>query len=189
MNHLGTVTLTTDRLVLRRLTLDDAQEMFDHWACDPEVTRHLSWQTHPDVDESRAVLGMWVPHYAEPDFYHWGATIRGSGELIGTIDVVTTIEEVGLFHVGYCYGRAWWGRGLGTEALSAVVDLLIGRVGAHKVEATHDPRNPASGRVMEKAGMRLEGVRRQAHRSSLGICDSCYHGILAEEWRAARSGR
>ncbi len=186
MNHLGTVTLATDRLVLRRLTLDDAQQMFDNWAADPRVTRHLSWQTHPDVAESRAVLGMWLPHYDEPDFYQWGVALSDGGELIGTIDVVSAVEAAGLFHIGYCYGHRWWGQGLGTEALGAVVDLLIGRVGAHKVEAMHDPRNPASGRVMERVGMRREGIRRQCHRSSLGICDGCYHGILAEEWRAAR---
>ncbi len=167
MNHLGTITLATDRLVLRRLSVDDAQEMYDNWASDPQVTRHLGWLAPPDVDESRSVL-------------------TDSGVLIGTINVVALVRAAALCQIGYCYGRRWWGQGLATEALRAVTDFLIGQVGAHKVEAVHDPRNPASGRVMTKAGLRQEGIRRQAHHSSLGICDSCYHGILATEWRAAQ---
>ncbi|WP_257478584.1 GNAT family N-acetyltransferase [Acidipropionibacterium jensenii] len=186
MNHLGTITLATDPLVLRRLSVDDAQEMYDNWASDPQVTRHLGWLAHPDVDESRSVLTDWTSHYLEPDWYAWGVTLRDSGVLIGTINVVALVRAAALCQIGYCYGRQWWGQGLATEALRAVTDFLIGQVGAHKVESVHDPRNPASGRVMTKAGLRQEGIRRQAHHSSLGICDSCYHGILANEWRAAQ---
>lgn len=160
--------------------------MFINWASDPLVTRHLSWQTHADVSVTRSVLESWVAHYDDEDYYHWGVTLTQPSTLIGTVSVVTTVEEAELVHIGYCYGRRWWGRGLAAEALSALTGFFIGEVGARKVESMHDPRNPASGRVMEKCGMRQEGIRRQCHRSSLGICDGCYHGILAEEWAATR---
>ncbi|MBQ5415093.1 MAG: GNAT family N-acetyltransferase, partial [Firmicutes bacterium] len=60
MDHKGTKTLNTDRLVLRQFTPDDAQAMFDNWAKDPEVTRFLTWQPHENAEITRSLLKQWV---------------------------------------------------------------------------------------------------------------------------------
>ena len=64
----------------------------------------------------------------------------------------------------YAVGKAWWGKGIATEALKAVMAFLFERVGANRIEAGHDVNNPGSGRVMQKAGMQQEGIHRQAGR-------------------------
>ncbi len=71
-------------------------------------------------------------------------------------------------------------------ALRAVMDFLFGVVGVNRVELRHDPRNPHSGGVMKKCGMKYEGTLRCADRNNQGICDACYYGMLREEWEERR---
>ena len=68
-----------------------------------------------------------------------------------------------------------------SEALGAVIDFLFDEVGVNRVESRHDPRNPNSGAVMKKCGMKFEGTLRQSDRNNQGICDACYYAILADE--------
>ena len=85
---------------------------------------------------------------------------------------------------GYCLGRRWWGRGIATEALRAVIDFLFAQVNFHRVAAVHDPNNPASGRVMQKAGMTREGMLRQSALIKGRFVDSVVYSILRDEWEA-----
>ena len=63
MNHKGTITLETERLILRRLTIHDAGAMFRNWANDNEVTKYLTWPTHTDVSVSENIIKSWIPLY------------------------------------------------------------------------------------------------------------------------------
>jgi ribosomal-protein-alanine N-acetyltransferase len=71
-----------------------------------------------------------------------------------------------------------------SEALKAVMDFFFDEVGMRRIETRHDPRNPHSGGVMRKCGMTYEGTLRQSDWNNQGICDACWYGILAEEWKA-----
>lgn len=182
MNHTGTKNLETDRLVLRRFRLEDAEAMYKNWACDPEVTRFLTWPPHESVETSRAILRDWVDGYTREDCYQWAVVLREKGdEPIGSIGVVHMNEKIEMAHVGYCIGRPWWRRGITSEALGAVIDYLFNQAGFRRIEARHDARNPYSGKVMEKCGMRYEGVLRQADWNNQGVCDVCYYGLLVSD--------
>jgi len=135
MEHKGTCMLETARLVLRRFEMADAQAMYDNWASDPEVTRYLTWQPHAGVDETRAILADWIAAYERPDHYHWAIVERELGEPIGSISVVDADDAAERLEVGYCIGSAWWNRGYTSEALAAVIDYLLGQVGAGQVSA------------------------------------------------------
>ena len=60
MEHKGTVKLETDRLILRKATMDDAQDMFDNWASNPNVTKFMTWPTHSNIEITKMVLSNWV---------------------------------------------------------------------------------------------------------------------------------
>ena len=184
MNHLGTKVLETERLILRPFIEEDAEAMFRNWESDPEVTRYLRWSHYTALEGARAVLREWINSYAKPDFYQWAIVPRDLGEPIGTISVVGYDDRIGQPEIGYCIGRRWWRQGYTSEALSRVIDFLIGEVGADRLESWHDPRNPNSGAVMKKCGMTYEGTLRQADRNNQGVCDACVYSILASEWRA-----
>lgn len=179
LNHTGTITLTTPRLTLRPFTPDDAQDMFTNWASDPEVTKFLTWPTHPSIAVSQTVLAKWVPHYAEQDYYHW--TIVHEGHAIGSIAAVEHDDRVGKAHIGYALSRKMWHKGIMTEALQAVMNHLFDTVGYQRLEARHDPRNPHSGGVMRKCGMKYEGTLRQSDWNNQGVCDACWYALLKSE--------
>lgn len=71
LTHKGTKELTTKRLKLRRFTVDDAQDMFNNWASDAEVTKFVSWPPHSTPDLTRELLGKWVEEYEKSDYYSW----------------------------------------------------------------------------------------------------------------------
>ena len=186
MNHLGTVQLTTPRLILRPFTEADIPAAFRNWCSDPEVTRYLRWPAHPNEQVTRMVLTDWIASYAQPDFYQWAIQPKDGDEVVGTISVVEHDDRTHKMHVGYCIGRPWQRKGYTTEALEAVVDFLFDQVGAGRIESLHDPNNPASGRVMVKCGLTPEGVLRKSDWNNQGIVDACMHAILREDWEARR---
>ena len=184
MLHAGTQTIETPRLILRRFTTEDAQAMYDNWASDPEVSRYLTWPTHPNVDVTRQLLATWVEQYEKPDVYQWAIGLRAAdGMPIGSISVVTLNERTHSAEVGYCIGRSWWHQGITSEALEAVLGYLFGTVGAWRVSARHDPHNPHSGGVMRKCGMRHEGCLRQKLRNKGRYVDVDLYAILRSDPR------
>lgn len=180
MKHLGTQTLETPRLILRPFTLEDAPVMYRNWASDPEVTKYLTWPTHPSVQVSQMVLSDWVSCYEKKDYYQWAIVLRETGEPIGSMAVVSQRDDVGKAEIGYCIGRRWWRQGITPEALSAVIRFLMDEVGMQRIEARHDPRNPASGAVMRKCGMTFEGTLRRSDWNNQGLCDASYYAIVKE---------
>ena len=181
MNKTGTRKIETRRLILRPFRTEDAEDMYNNWASDPEVTRFLTWPTHTGIETTRHVIGTWLPRYAEKDYYHWAITLKEHGdEPIGTIHglVNDDLEQV---TVGYCLGRAWWHQGIMSETLQAVIDFFFDRVGLNSICSYHDPNNPHSGMVMKHCGMKYEGTRRASDRNNTGICDISWYSILREE--------
>lgn len=182
MNHCGTQRLETGRLILRRYINADAAAMYKNWASDQEVTRFLTWPTHPNQEVSGRVIEDWVNQYSDDSYYHWAIVLKNNGEEpIGDIAVVSLKENVSMAHVGYCIGRNWWHQGITSEALKAVMEFLFDVVDVNRIEARHDPRNPNSGKVMEKCGMKYEGTLHSSDWNNQGICDACYYALLKSE--------
>ena len=182
MKNCGTQRIETDRLILRRYKIEDADAMYKNWASDSEVTKFLTWQPHSSVDVSRSIIEDWLKKYSDEKYYHWAIVLKDNGnESIGGISVVHMNEDISMVHIGYCLGRAWWRRGIMSEALKAVTDFMFDTVEVNRVEARHDPRNPNSGKVMQKCGMKYEGTLRSADRNNQGICDACYYALLRSE--------
>ena len=180
--HRGTVPFETRRLLLRPMCLADAGDMFRNWTGDAEVARYVSWEPHASEADSRAYLESVVAGYGQPNYYNWGIVFEET--LIGSVGVARMSEADLNCEVGYCLGRRWWGRGIATEALRALVDFLFAQVNFHRIAAVHDPDNPASGRVMQKAGMAREGVLRQQRFLKGRFVDTVVYSILRDEWEA-----
>ena len=182
MNHKGTVTIETERLILRPFTMADAEPMYRNWASDPEVTKFLTWPTHSSIQVSEKVLESWCILNEDPENYQWAIVLKEINEPIGSIAVVKLRNDIGSADIGYCIGRNWWGQEIMPEALKAIIDFLFGEVGANRIAATHDVNNPNSGRVMQKAGMTYEGTLRAAGRNNLGRVDEVWYSILKDEY-------
>ncbi len=188
MNHLGTKQLETQRLILRRFELSDAEAMFRNWARDDEVTRFLMWPSHKDIGVSEIILKEWIAKYDDKKFYQWAIVPKSNpdgstgSEPIGSISIVDMDEKSGLVHVGYCIGRKWWHQGITSEALSELLSFFFKEVGVNRIEARHDPRNPNSGKVMTKCGLRYEGTIKQGDWNNQGVCDYSIYGLVREDY-------
>ena len=152
MESKGTVRLETERLVLRRFTMEDAEEVFKNWGCDPEVAKYVRWSTHQSIDDTKVYLETVMEKYKNNQF-EWALSLKDTGELIGAM-VAFINEEDNRYEIGYNTARKHWRKGYTTEALKEVMKYLINDVGIKKFRCSHAKLNPASGAVMQKVGFK-----------------------------------
>lgn len=184
LTHRGTQTITTERLTLRRFTVEDAREMYDNWAGDPRVTKYLSWKPHASKEATAALLRDWAKGYDNENCYNW--VMEYEGRCIGSISVVRQSERDESAELGYCMGYNYWNKGLMTEAAKAVIRFLFEEVGYHRVVICHAVKNPASGRVAQKCGLAYEGTQREAFKNRDGeFLDIAEYAILKTDGTAA----
>lgn len=182
LNHKGTKIIETERLVLRPFRSGDAPLMFKNWAGDREVTKFLTWNAHRSVSDSENVINMWVAGYNENSCYNWAIVPKDFGEPIGGISVVRIHDNNDTAEIGYCIGKDWWGKGIMTEAFSAIIPYLFD-AGFNRIQAEHAVKNPASGRVMQKCGLTYEGTFRQFFRATSGeLLDISFYAILKDDF-------
>jgi RimJ/RimL family protein N-acetyltransferase len=150
--------IETERLILRKPHMDDAPTIFTAYAQDIEVTRYMTWRPNKDLEETYYHVELALKLWDEGKAYSYAITLKESDSVIGMIALHPDGFKVG---VGYVLARPHWGKGYMTEAAQAVVNWLLEQPDIFRVFATCDVENPASARVMEKAGMIREGILRR----------------------------
>lgn len=148
--------IETSRLILRPPRSDDAEAAFAAWTLDSEVTKYLTWKPHKSIDDTREHLVRVAKGWADGGAYFWFITLDGS--IVGSIALRIEGFKADL---GYVIARAYWNRGVATEALKAVLAYGLSMPSIHRIWAVCDVDNVASARVMEKAGMQKEGILRK----------------------------
>lgn len=182
MNHKGTQIIETKRLILRKFKVSDAQQMFDNWANDSEVTKYLTWPSHGNIKVTKELLSDWVQNYQNNSYYNWCIEFKETAQAIGSIGAVKVLEYINSVSIGYCISKEYWSKGIMTEALGAIIKFFFDEVYVNRISATHDTNNPASGRVMAKCGMKYEGTFVQAACNQQGICDIAVYGLVKRDY-------
>ena len=141
-------TIETDRLILRPLTVDDAEEAFS-WTGDERVARYMLWSTHHDTSVTRKWLDSLEYNDKE---YGWGFVRKSDGKLIGSGGIRYRPDE-DRWSFGYNIRYDCWNMGYTTEATLAMMSFVRKEHGALRFVAEHAADNPASGRVIEKCGL------------------------------------
>ncbi len=182
MEHLGTKELETERLLMRRFTIYDAEKMFANWANDKEVFEYWNWPYHSDIKITKNILKQWVQNYEKKDFYQWAIILKDINEPIGKISVVDKDDRTQMVAIGYCIGKKWWKKGITSEALNAIIKFFFEDVGINRIAAKYVVGNDNSGKVMVKCGMKYEGLMRQEYLCNKGLLDTINYAILAEDY-------
>ncbi len=181
INHKGTQTLITNRLKLRKYILSDAKEIFYNYASDERVTKFLSWQPYNNIEDVSCFLTQQINEYSKNTFYHW--VIEIENKPIGSISIINLDEKNNSCEIGYCIGYNYWNKGITSEALYAVMNFLFNEVDIYRIVAKHDVENIASGEVMQKCNMTLEGKLREHYLRHDGTrSDSLIYSILKKEF-------
>jgi RimJ/RimL family protein N-acetyltransferase len=152
-------TLETARLTLRRPALEDAGSIFSAYASDPTVVRFLDWRPHAGEKETHDFLRSRLEQWAARTSYSYVLAPKAEPRRpLGMIELGPTAHGAAF---GYVLGCAHWGQGLMPKALSSLVAWALGQRQVWRAYAFCDVDNRASARVMEKAGMTLEGALRR----------------------------
>ena len=182
MKKIGTQSIETKRLLLRPFVESDYQAMYDNWASRPDNLLHVTWYAHESPEVTQQSIARWVENYQNMDFYKWAICLKENPDsVIGDISMVDMDEAVNACEVGYILSKDYWGQGLMTEALKAVLIYLLQDTRFNRVTARFVTANPASGRVMAKAGMSYEGTFRQAVFHKGLVKDFSVYGILKSD--------
>lgn len=144
--------IETERLILRKFREDDALLMYTNWATDPEVTKYLTWDPHPNIEMTRFIISKWMKDYENNEGVRYCITVKGSDEPLGSIDIVNV--ENGVPEIGYCISRKSWNKGYMTEACKAFIHHLF-ELGYTKACICAFADNIASNRVIEKCGLKF----------------------------------
>ncbi|MCL2704196.1 MAG: GNAT family N-acetyltransferase [Defluviitaleaceae bacterium] len=168
--------LESERLLLRKFREEDATDLLE-WASDPETVRWLVWEGLSTREEAHASI---FNHYLlKPGMF--AIEIKETGKCIGAIDL-RLIPEHDKASFGYVLNRRYWGKGYMTEVLRTLIAFCFEKLEVNRAEAKHYAGNPASGRVMEKAGMTKEGLLRQSEKVKGIMRDNVLYGIIKEDY-------
>jgi len=173
--------LQTADLILRKPARKDAKDIF-RYASDPEVARYVLWEPHRSLAETRSFVRFLQSRIRAGYPSSWVVQLKSGGPVIGTIGFIWYSDENRSAELGYSFSREYWNRGFASQALKSVIDASFRSLPLNRIEAQHDVRNPASGRVMEKCGLRQEGILRNRILNKGEYADVALYAILRADW-------
>lgn len=181
-NFLDTPKLETERLILRKITLDDAGDIF-HYANDKEVSKYLLWYPHNTINDTKEFINFTMNRYKKDESGDWGIVLKQNYKLIGSCGFVNFNKQHLSAEIGYVLCKDYWNRGLMTEAVKRVIKFGFEDMNLNRIEAMHDIENIASGKVMQNVGMKYEGILRQKIFKKGKFCDCCLYSILKTDYK------
>jgi [ribosomal protein S5]-alanine N-acetyltransferase len=151
--------LETERLVLRKIKYEDIDDIHTY-ASNPEVSKYVFWGAHETRAATEEYVKMVLALYEEGKIAPWGIHFKEDNKLIGTVDFVSWQPQHKTAEIGYALSVDYWGRGIATEAAKELIRFGMKEMDLVRIQAKSLVANIGSERVMEKAGMKFEGILR-----------------------------
>ena len=161
----GTKLIETDRLILRKVTMNDAHDLFINWASDIKTNEYLTFKCHDNEEITKKVISYWLKKYEENGF-EWCIEVKDTKEVIGVISTNTSYKYNTL-EIGYSISSKHWNKGYVTEAVKAIIDYLFSECNYNIIEAIIPSDNIGSIKVAEKCGMKLEATLKDRYKNKL----------------------
>ncbi len=173
--------LTTNRLLLRQIQPHDAEALFAILS-DEESMEFYGHEPHQSLDETKDVIRQIEERYARKMALRWGITRQGEERLIGSCSLFHFDAGFDCAETGYELNRAFWRKGVMTEAMSTILTFAFSELGLHRIEAIIDIANERSKNLLLKLGFTYEGNLRQRFPFGDQFLDEHYFGLLKDEW-------
>jgi len=176
-------TIETNRLILRPVNINDAKDMFEY-ASDKEVTKHLMWKPHVNLEETRdTIKNIFYKRIEKKVPEAYAIVLRNEEKMIGMCDFVSLNEKHKVAEIGYVLNRNYWGNGYMVEACKELIKQGFERFNLIRIQIAHDINNYQSQRVIEKLGFTYEGIKRKGLIKWDGtICTLKKYSIIDEEY-------
>lgn len=182
LNHIGTQTIETQRLILRPFTYKDNEAMLNYWIADEKVQSMYSEPIYTTKEAVRELLDKYISSYEKNDYYRWAVILKENNECIGQIAFFLVDSKNNFAEIEYCIGTEFQCRGLATEATKAIIDFGFKKINLHKIQICHKSINIPSKRVIEKCGFHFEGKLRDYFCMDGKYVDRLYYSILENEY-------
>lgn len=152
--------LEADRLVLRKISINDAEDVFEIGSCQ-DVAQYVTWEAHKSIDDAKAFIKSADKFPEKKQLYPWVIVLKSENKVIGGCSFMNWQPEQSRAETGYMLSKKYWNKGYMTEALREVIKFGFEKMELNRIEALCNPENTASIKVLEKVGMKLEGLLRQ----------------------------
>lgn len=183
MKLFGTQTIETDRVILRKYSLNDAEDMYNNWAKYEECFIYLPWEPCVSIYEAKERISRWMELYKENTFYQWSIELKENKEVIGFINLHNIDENNLSAETTYILSPRFWNKGIMTEAVSAVLEFGFEGIGLNRISADFFSGNDYSEKVMLKNNMSYEGTFRERYYKHGKFYDSIQYAILKKDWK------
>ena len=179
--------MRTDRLLLRRLRMDDAPALAAYRSV-PEVARYQSWDApYPEAQAREMIAALQRVHPdSRGEWFPFAVTDPATGTLLGDVAACADGDDPRLATLGVTFAPAAQGHGFATEAVTALLDDLLLDRGKHRVSADCDARTAATAALLARVGMRREAHHRRSAWWKGEWTDEYVYAVLGDEWRTGR---
>lgn len=187
LTHIGTDTIETERLILRKFKISDDEAMLKYWIADEIIQSLYSepvYTTKAEVDE---LLEKYINSYQKNDYYRWAIIEKNSGECIGQIAYFLVDSKNNFAEIEYCIGSDFQCKGYATEATKAVIQYGFDKINLHKVQICTKTINKPSKRVIEKCGFTYEGTLRDYFYMDGEYVGRLYFSMLKSEFESKQN--
>ena len=182
LNHIGTQTIETDRLILRQFKYSDDEAMLKYWIADEKIQSMYSEPVYTTKEEVKELLDKYISSYSKDDYYRWAIISKDNNECIGQIAFFLVDSKNHFAEIEYCIGSDFQCKGLATEATKAIIKYGFEKIKFHKIQICHKSINIPSKRVIEKCGFHFEGTLRDFFYMNGEYVDRIYYSILESEY-------
>lgn len=174
--------LITDRLILCQMAIEDAPALFHIWS-DSEVTKYLNIKTFTDIGQAREMIELLSRLATEQKAIRWTIFLKETNQPIGSCGYNTWIKEEGFRgEIGYDLDRKYWGQGIMSEALHALIRFGFNTMGFNRIEALVEPENIPSSKLLKKIGFCEEGLLRDYQFNKEKFSDLTIYSLLKREY-------
>ncbi len=184
LTHIGTHTIETERLILRRFEYSDNETMLKNWIADEKIQSLYSEPVYTTKEEVKQLLDKYIHSYEKDDYYRWAIIEKDTDECIGQIAYFLVDSKNHFAEIEYCIGADFQCRGYATEAAKAVIAYGFNKINLNKVQICTKTINAPSKRVIEKCGLTYEGTLRDYFYMNGTYVGRLYFSMLKSEYES-----
>ncbi|WP_232695497.1 GNAT family N-acetyltransferase [Brevibacillus daliensis] len=174
-------TLTTNRLILRQLRNEDVPDLFHYFSKD-EVTKYYDLESFTEHTQASNLIQFWKQRFEAEQGIRWGISLANQDRIIGTCGYHNWSKEHYKAEIGYELTPEYWRKGIMTEAVEAIIKYGFMNLQLNRIEAFIDPDNLSSRKLLEKAGMKEEGLMKEYFFEKGQFVDAVLFAILKKEY-------
>lgn len=182
LTNIGTKTIETERLILRRFEYNDSKTMLKNWIADEKIQSMYSEPVYKTLDEVNDLLDKYISSYEKEDYYRWAIIEKASNECIGQIAYFLVDNKNHFAEIEYCIGSQFQRKGYATEATKAIINYGFEKINLHKVQICTKTINAPSKSVIEKCGFTYEGTFRDYFYMNGEYVGRLFFSILRDEF-------